>query len=108
MGLLSKAPPPTQRQDMLLLPSLSVLLCLFCQPTCLFAKPMLVENPFMTIAIDRTDLGSAYDMAVSRNGHSLALSGPPFLNLGFAGSSSAFQPYVPHRAPFTVFSTNRI
>merc|ERR1711990_1408819 len=98
--------PPTPRQDMLLLSSLTVLLCL-CLPTC-FTKPMLVENPFMTIAIDRTDLGSSYDMAVSRNSHSLALSGPPFLNLGFAGSSRTFQPYVPHRAPFTVFNTNRI
>merc|ERR1711928_123792 len=108
MGMLSRAPTthPAQENTRCSSP-LSPLLCL-CLPSCLNAKPMLVENPFMTIAIDRTDLGSAYDMAVSRSGHSLAQSGLPYLNLAFPGSSQAFQPYVPHRAPFTVFSANRI
>ena len=36
------------------LSSFTALLCL-CLPACLNAKPMLVENPFMTIAIDRWD-----------------------------------------------------
>ena len=36
------------------LSAFTALLCL-CLPSCLNAKPMLVENPFMTIAIDRWD-----------------------------------------------------
>ena len=38
----------------MLLSSFAAFFCL-CLPACLNAKPMLVENPFMTIAIDRWD-----------------------------------------------------
>merc|ERR1712083_861666 len=73
MGFSVRHEPPSCT-DMSPLPLL-LAFALICPLS--LCQPMLVDNPFLTIAIDRTDLGSAYDMAVGRQAHSLKLTGPP-------------------------------
>ena len=50
-------------------------ICFSCQGVDLFLSPTKLLKCDQALLQTRTDLGSAYDMAVSRSGHSLAQSG---------------------------------
>ena len=55
--------------------SMSHGICFSCQGVNLFLSPKKLLKCDQALLQTRTDLGSAYDMAVSRSGHSLAQTG---------------------------------
>ena len=100
----------------------STVVLLMCANTNL-SMPM-VDNPYLSMTINREDLGSGFNMAVNRQNMNLAVSGnlsklfiatvlkkspslagPPAPYVGFPGSRTYYQPAFRHIAPFLAFNT---
>merc|ERR1712106_1234910 len=67
-----------------------------------FSMPV-VDNPYLSMTINREDLGSSFNMGVDRQNTNLVVSGPPAPSLGFPGSRTYYQPAFGHVQPFLAF-----
>ena len=82
----------------------------------------VIENPYLSILINRNDVGHSFDLGVSRQNHNLVITGqtcphnvitphhnfiipegPPAPYVGFPGTSTYYQRSYGHVTPFTAF-----
>merc|ERR1711892_897942 len=63
----------------------------------------VVDNPYLSMTINREDLGSSFNMGVDRQNTNLVVSGPPVPAVGFPGSRTYYQPAFGHVKPFLAF-----
>ena len=82
-----------------------------------FSIPV-VDNPYLSMTINREDLGSGFNMGVDRQNTHLVVSGKIYYSsqsllkiplsapsLGFPGSRTYYQPAFGHVQPFLAFRT---
>merc|ERR1711963_968634 len=62
-----------------------------------------IESPYLSILINRRDLGHSFDLGVDRSNHNLVVSGPPAPYAGFPGTSTYYQRSYGHVTPFLAF-----
>ena len=81
-------------------------------------KPV-IDNPYLSIVINRNDLGHSFDLGVNKQNQNLVITGenfprvgccdplgpagPPAPYVGFPGSSTYYQRSYGHVAPFLAF-----
>ena len=63
----------------------------------------VVDNPYLSILINRRDLGSSFELGVDRANQNLVVSGPPAPDIGFPGTSTYYQRSYAHVKPFVAF-----
>merc|ERR1712203_407891 len=69
----------------------------------LSAPAPTVTNPYLSILINRRDLGSSFELGVDRANQNLVVSGPPAPALAFPGTSTYYQRSYGHVTPFVAF-----
>merc|ERR1711997_1446713 len=96
MGLLDPQPAV---QTMKLLPSL----CLTLMSVLVVSAKPVIDNPYLSILINRNDVGHSFNLGVNRQNQNLVITGPAAPYVGFPGSSTFYQRSYGHVAPFLAF-----
>merc|ERR1711976_1121809 len=66
----------------------------------------VIENPYLSILINRRDLGHSFDLGVDRSNNNLIITGPPAPYVGFPGTSTYYQRSYGHVTPFVAFGNS--
>ena len=62
-----------------------------------------VSSPYLSILINRRDLGHSFELGVDKANQNLVVSGPPAPAIGFPGTSTYYQRSYGHVTPFLAF-----